>query len=167
MPPTAPPAPETLTIAELAARAGRTLGCSDWLRVDQTMIDAFADVTRDHQFIHTDPARARAEAGLPGTIAHGFLTLSLLSHLGRQVFPDIRNRVMTFNYGLNRVRFLTPVPEGARIRARITLQSVTPRGAGRHLCSFESVVEIEGHDSPALVAEQLLLHVIDEEGEDG
>lgn len=148
------------TIEEFASRTGQLLGRSDWLAIDQARIDAFADVTEDHQFIHVDPARAAAETPLGGTIAHGFLTLSLLSHLGQQVFPEIAGKVMTFNYGLNRVRFLAPVPVGARVRVAITLLEVAEKAPGRHLCRFESVVEIDGAETPALVAEQLLMHVI-------
>jgi len=155
------------TIEAFSARTGELLGRSGWFAIDQARIDAFAEVTEDRQFIHVDPARAAAETPLGGSIAHGFLTLSLLSHLGQQVFPEIAGKVMTFNYGLNRVRFLAPVPAGARVRVAIRLLEVVEKGAGRHLCRFESTVEIEGRETPALVAEQLLLHVIDSDADGG
>jgi len=150
-----------ITIKEFAALAGKTLGQSDWMLIDQARINAFADVTEDHQFIHVDPARAKAETPFGGTIAHGFLTLSLLSHLGSQVFPAIKGREMTINYGLNKVRFLHPVPVNARIRVSIRLLEAIEKQPGRYMCSFESTVEIEGIDTPALVAEQVMLHVIE------
>ena len=149
-----------ITIEDFAARAGRKLGSSDWFLIDQARIDAFADVTEDHQFIHVDDARAKAETPFGGTITHGFLTLSLLSYLNATIFPDLKNRVMTFNYGMNKVRFLNPVKVNARIRSHLTLQSVVAKEGGRYLCSFETTVEIEGEETPALVAEQLAMHVI-------
>jgi len=149
-----------VTISEFTALCGQVLGHSDWLTIDQARIDAFADVTEDHQFIHVDKDKA-AETPLGGTIAHGFLTLSLLSHLNSQVFPPIAKRVMTFNYGMNRVRFLALVPVGARIRSKVTLARVDEKEPGRFLCAFESVIEIEGNKTPALIAEQLMLHVIE------
>ncbi|MFQ5437204.1 MAG: MaoC family dehydratase [Paracoccaceae bacterium] len=148
-----------LTISEFAALSGQDLGHSDWLTVDQARVDAFADVTEDHQFIHVDP-EAAAKTPLGGTIAHGFLTLSLLSHLNAQVFPPIANRVMTFNYGLDRVRFLNPVAVGARVRSQVMLQGVEEKQPSRHLCRFQSRIEIEGIETPALIAEQLMMHVI-------
>jgi len=149
-----------VTIEEFIARQGQKLGSSHWMLIDQDRINRFAEVTEDHQFIHVDPVRAAAETPFGGTIAHGFLTLSLLSHLNAGIFPDIKDRVMTFNYGLNKVRFLNPVKVGARIRSHLGLQSVTKKDGGRYLCSFETSVEIEGEDTPALIAEQLAMHVI-------
>jgi len=152
------------TIREFSARVGQSLGKSDWLLIDQARVDAFGDVTEDHQFIHVDPTRAKADSPFGGTIAHGFLTLSLLSHLGHQIFPEIAGREITINYGLNKVRFLHPVPVGARIRLEIRLLSVVEKQPGRHMCSFESTVEIEGIKTPALVAEQLVLYVMSPAG---
>jgi len=147
-------------IDEFLALEGRDLGHSDWLTIDQDRINAFAEVTEDRQFIHVDPDRARSESPFGGTIAHGFLTLSLLSHLGKQVFPEIRDKALTINYGLNKVRFLHPVLAGARVRVHIRMASAEEREPGRYMCVFESRVEIEDIETPALVAEQVLLHVM-------
>ena len=151
---------DKITIEDFAALAGQSLGASAWLTIDQRRVSQFADVTEDHQFIHVDPEKAAALTPFGGTIAHGFLTLSLLSHLNSQVFPQIANRVMTYNYGADRIRFLHPVATGARIRSHVVLQSVVEKEAGRYLCKFESRIEIEHIDVPALIAEQLLMHVI-------
>jgi acyl dehydratase len=149
-----------VSIDEFLALVGKKLGHSDWFQIDQARINLFAEVTEDRQFIHIDPARAATETQFGGTIAHGFLTLSLLSHLGSQVFPVIRDKALTINYGLNKVRFLNPVKTGARVRVHITLNSAEEKQPGRYMCQFESTVEIEGEDTPALVAEQVLLHVM-------
>jgi acyl dehydratase len=151
---------KSLSIDEYKALAGQELGVSDWFLIDQARIDTFADVTEDHQFIHVDPDRAGAETPFGATIAHGFLTLSLLSYLNVQVLPDLKGRAMTLNYGMNKVRFLNPVKVGSRVRSRVTLQSVTEKSPGQFLCQFEAVVEIEGDEKPALVAEQLALHIM-------
>jgi acyl dehydratase len=151
---------KVLTIDEFTALAGQEIGVSDWMEIDQSRIDAFAEVTEDRQFIHVDPVRAAAETPFGATIAHGFLTLSLLSYLNMQVLPELANRAMTINYGLNKVRFLNPVRVGSRVRSRVTLQSVTEKSPGQFLCQFEAVVEIDGDAKPALVAEQLALHII-------
>ncbi|MEM1041404.1 MAG: MaoC family dehydratase [Bacteroidota bacterium] len=136
---------------------GRDLGVSGWVTVDQARIDAFAACTEDHQWIHTDPERAARESPSGTTIAHGFLTLSLLPAMRREVgvVPDGVARVL--NYGLDRVRFLAPVPSGARVRARVRLASVTPKAEGPLLLKTENIVEIEGEETPALVAETLAL----------
>jgi len=149
-----------VTIEEFAARQGNHLGSSDWFLIDQARIDKFAEVTEDFQFIHVDDAQAKAETPFGGTIAHGFLTLSLLSHLNATIFPDQKNRGMTFNYGMNKVRFLNPVKVNARVRSHLKLVSVVKKDGGRYLCSFETSVEIEGEETPALIAEQLAMHVI-------
>jgi acyl dehydratase len=149
-----------ITIDEFKALIGQNLGASDWMEIDQDRINRFAEVTEDYQFIHVDPARAAAETPFGTTIAHGFLTLSLLSYLNAKISPDIADRVMTFNYGLNKVRFLNPVKTGARIRSHLSLISVVEKDKGRYLCTLEAKVEIEGEDIPALIAEQLAMHVI-------
>jgi acyl dehydratase len=149
-----------VSIEEFVALVGQSLGHSNWLTIDQDRINQFAEVTEDRQFIHTDIERAKTDSPFGGTIAHGFLTLSLLSHLGSQVFPTIEDKALTINYGLNKVRFLSPVMSGARVRVAITLNSAVERQPGRFMCQFESVVEIEGQETPALVAEQVLLHVM-------
>jgi acyl dehydratase len=150
-----------VSIEEFVALVGQPVGHSDWLLVDQDRINKFADVTEDYQFIHIDPARAEAESPFGGTIAHGFLTLSLLSFLGSQVFPTIKNKALTINYGLNKVRFLNPVRAGKNVRVSIVLQSAVEKQPGRFMCIFESTIEIEGEEVPALVAEQVALHVME------
>lgn len=151
---------DMVTLEELRGRIGETLGVSDWLLMDQARITAFGEITQDPQFIHMDPARAAAETPFGGTIAHGFLTLSLLSGMNLQVFPQVKDRVMTINYGLDKVRFLAPVPSGARVRGRFVLEAIEKRKAGQFLCRITSTVEIEGVAKPALIAEQLALYVM-------
>ena len=135
------------------AHVGKPLGISEWVAVTQEMINRFADATGDHQWIHVDPARAKAE--LPGgaTIAHGFLTLSLLPRLTSTVY-SIRERSRGVNYGANKVRFTSPVPAGSRIRAHLTLKASDPVENGRRL-TMEASVEVEGSTRPALVAETI------------
>ncbi len=136
---------------------GTELGVSDWLEIDQALIDRFADLTKDWQFIHVDPARA-AETSLGGTVAHGFLTLSLASHLLAQAVPRIGDGVREgLNYGFDRLRFLAPVPAGARIRGRFRLKGVQERGPGVRLVTLEMTIEIQGGERPALVAEWLTM----------
>ena len=144
---------EVETPADMDAHVGQTLGTGDWLTVTQTMIDKFADATGDHQWIHVDVARAKAE--MPGgtTIAHGFLTLSLLPMLTTTVYR-ITQRSRGVNYGSNKVRFTGPVPAGARVRLHLRLKASEPVEGGRRLVA-EATVEIEGKDRPALVAETI------------
>ena len=143
-----------LSVAELSARKGQVLGISRWFAVTQDMIDAHADVTEDHQYIHVDPVRA-ADTPFGGTIAHGFLTLSMLSAMAYDAQPDIEGAVMGVNYGLNHLRFVSPVPSGARIRAHFALKEVEERKAGEVTLTWDVSMEIEGQDKPALVAEWL------------
>jgi acyl dehydratase len=126
------------------------LGTSEWHAVDQEAIDLFAAATGDHQWIHVDPARA-ADGPFGTTIAHGFLTLSLLPVLMGQVY-DVRRRGMTINVGSNRVRFLAPVPVGGRVRASATLVDVEAKG-GAARCTYDVVIELEGSDRPAAVVQ--------------
>jgi len=146
---------EVETPADMDALVGRPLGTSDWLTVTQAMIDAFADATGDHQWIHVDRERAARE--MPGgrTIAHGFLTLSLLPQLSHGIYR-IRRRSRGINYGSNRVRFINPVPAGSRIRLHMTLKASEPVDGGRRLIA-ENTVEIEGATRPALLAETIAL----------
>jgi acyl dehydratase len=138
---------------------GRELGTSGWHRIDQRAIDEFAELTLDHQFIHVDPVRARATpAG--GTVAHGFLTLSLLSHFAHQVVPPLAGTVMSVNYGIEKLRFLAPVRAGARVRGCFTLKDLRERRPGEWLLVLDVRIEIEGGEKPALSAEWLGLHVI-------
>lgn len=140
--------------AGLVSRIGEEIGVSDWFTVSQAMIDAFADLTQDHQYIHVDPARA-AHSPMGGTIAHGFLTLSLLSAMVGQAMPRVEGVTMALNYGFDRVRFVSPVRSGARIRGRFRLASVDERGPDEIQWTLAVTVEIEGEARPALVAEWL------------
>lgn len=139
-------------IDEVAAAVGEHLGYSDWLEVTQERVDAFAAATDDRQWIHVDPERAAA-TDFGGTIAHGYLTLSLLPALGAEIF-DIDGVRMKINYGTNKIRFPAPVPVGCRIRcgARIQALERTPKGAN---LVTAYVIEIEGGERPALVAETI------------
>jgi acyl dehydratase len=141
--------------ADFKAHIGKTIGTSDWVLVDQAMINAFADATGDHQWIHVDVERAKKE--MPGgrTIAHGYLTLSLLPRLGDTIYR-IRNTSRAINYGANKVRFTNPVPSGSRVRLHYTLKHVEDIKGGVRL-TFDSTVELEGGDKPALVAEAVFL----------
>ncbi len=135
--------------------AGQEIGASDWLTVDQRTIDAFAETTGDRQWIHVDAARAKTESRYGRTIAHGFLTLSLLSRLSHEAVEVRGDFGMRINYGLNRVRFPAPVPEGSRVRARLTLQALEDIPGG-HQIVWLVTVDVEGSDKPALVAEWLI-----------
>ena len=142
------------SLDEIRARVGEEIGVSSWLTVDQERIDAFAEATEDRQFIHTD-AEAAARTPFGGTIAHGFLTLSLLSRMGAEVMLIPDGVKMAVNYGLDRVRFLAPVKSGARMRGRFTLDSVEEKAPGQILMRHTVTVEIEGEDKPALTAQWL------------
>lgn len=143
----------TVTIAEMQARIGEEL-VSDWIEVTQAMIDAFADATGDHQFIHVDPVRA-AHTPFGGTVAHGFLTLSLIPQLAENVQdrPRLADIRMGVNYGSNRVRFLHPVRSGSKVRARFKLLSFDEKRPGQFQQADAITVEIDGVDTPALSAE--------------
>ena len=142
------------SLGDIRSRIGEEVGVSSWLTVDQPRIDAFADATEDHQFIHVDPAAAE-NAGFGGTIAHGFLSLSLLSRMAAEaiLLPD--GLKMAINYGFDRVRFLAPVKSGKRVRGRFTLDSVDEKAPGQVLLRHKVTVEIEGEEKPALTAEWL------------
>jgi len=139
------------SLDEICGRIGEEVGVSSWLTVDQPRIDAFADATEDHQFIHVDP-QAAAAAGLGGTIAHGFLSLSLLSRMAAEGMLIPEGVKMALNYGFDRVRFLAPVKSGKRVRGRFTLDSVEEKAPGQVLMRHLVTVEIEGEDKPALAA---------------
>lgn len=138
---------------------GRELGVSDWLVVDQARIDAFAACTGDRQWIHVDVERARRESPFGGTIAHGYLSLSLLASLSMEVGVVPPDASAGLNYGLDKVRFLTPVKAGARVRNRVTLAAVEDKGDGRMIARLANVLEIEGETRPALLAESLAMLV--------
>ena len=140
--------------AELLASTGKTLGRSNWFTLDQHRIDQFAAVTEDRQFIHTDPLRAQ-NSPFGGTIAHGFLTLSMLSAMMLDGCPAFANCRMGVNYGFDKVRFITPVAAGSRVRAHFTLRRVTELRPNELQTTTEITVEIDGQDRPALVAQWL------------
>ncbi len=141
--------------ADLKNHVGKKLGTSEWVLVDQAMINAFADATGDHQWIHVDVERARRKMPDGKTIAHGYLTLSLLPRLWDSVYR-IRETSRGINYGSNKVRFTTPVPAGSRLRLHQVLKTVEDINGGVRL-TFDSTVELEGSDKPALIAEALVL----------
>jgi acyl dehydratase len=146
--------PRTLSIGELRALVGQEVAASGWLAVEQSRLQRFAEATEDYQWIHLDTERARRESPYGGTIAHGFLSLSLLSHLSAQAL-EISGCRMRINYGLNRVRFPAAVPAGARVRGRFTLQSVEDVEGGVQIL-WAVTVEIEGGKKPAVFAEWLV-----------
>lgn len=153
-------AKETLTADQIKSRIGTVLGQSSWITVDQKMIDGFAEVTNDHQWIHIDPERAKKETPFGGTIAHGYLSLSLLAGMGYEALPAIANRAMGINYGLDKVRFLNPVRAGSKVRGTFKLAEVTQRSPKELLFKYEVTVEIEGEARPALIAESLGMAVL-------
>lgn len=142
------------SLDELAGCAGSEIGVSDWIDVDQKRIDAFADATGDHQWIHVDPKRCEKELGT-GTIAHGYLTLSLLAGLSQATYR-VEALTRAINYGSDKVRFLAPVPAGSRLRARFHLLEAD-RQDNRLKTRTQATMEIEGSDKPALIAEVLTL----------
>jgi len=139
------------SLDDIRSRIGDEVGVSSWLTVDQPRVDAFAEATEDRQFIHTDPAAA-AQTPFGGTIAHGFLTLSLLSRMAADAMLIPDGVKMAVNYGLDRVRFLAPVRSGSRVRGRFTLDSIEEKAPGQVLMRHIVTVEIEGEDKPALTA---------------
>ena len=143
-----------LSLADLAGLVGREIATSEWMLVNQDRINAFADTTDDHQWIHIDVERARTETPFGTTIAHGFLTLSLTSALMRNAIRIDGSR-MTLNYGLNRVRFVSPVPSGSRIRARIAVQKVDDLGDSTQVI-WTVTIDREGSDKPCVVAEWIV-----------
>ena len=147
------------TLTEIKSRIGDEVGVSSWITIDQARIDAFADATEDRQFIHVD-ARAAAQTPFGGTIAHGFLTLSLLSRMGAEAMLLPEGLKMAVNYGFDGVRFLAPVSSGSRVRGRFTLDSVEEKVPGQWLLRHTVTVEIEGEGKPALTAEWLGLMVV-------
>lgn len=141
---------------------GTEVGVSNWITVDQAMIDQFAKTTHDEQWIHIDPERAAAETPFGGAIAHGFLTLSLASRFAYDCFNMLPGQVMGINYGMNKLRFLKPVLAGSRLRGRFTLQKVTAKGPTNLLRENLLTIEIEGEKTPALIAEWLGMAVFED-----
>lgn len=156
---------EPRSLEDAMKAVGQEIGVSPWRVVSQEMIDKFADATDDHQFIHVDPVRAAAEAPFGGTIAHGFLSLSLLSTMAYETIPPIREAGIGVNYGFDRVRFASPVKSGARIRARFKLAELTSRPSGWIHLNYDVTVEIEGSKKPALTARWLTLAALERKKE--
>jgi len=149
---------KTTTREEMIASQGREIGHSRWFVMDQARIDAFAEVTEDRQFIHIDPVRA-AETKFGGTVAHGMLTLSMISGMAYTALPIMGGQTASVNYGFEKVRFITPVRAGVRIRGRFVLTDATMRAGDKLMTRFDVVVEIEGEERPALKADWLILYL--------
>jgi len=147
---------DSYSFTTVADFVGQEIGSSDWMTVDQPMIDAFAKLTGDRQWIHIDMERAEREAPTGTTIAHGLLTLSLLPMMRSEIGVIPKGTGRAINYGYDKIRFLAPIKSGARIRTHVTLSTVTPRGNGL-LIDTRNTVEIEGEDKPAMIADSLTL----------
>lgn len=152
-------ADERTIFEDLARKVGKELGVSSWITVDQAMIDGFATTTRDEQWIHIDAERARRESPFGATVAHGYLTLSLIPVMSYEIGAVPSGLSHTVNYGLDKVRFLAPVRAGSRVRMRSALVSLDEKAPGQMLMKCINTVEIEGEERPALVAETLALLV--------
>ena len=149
----------TVSTSELQGLVGTDLAPSEWFEITQDRVNDFADATNDHQFIHIDVEKAKASP-FGGTIAHGFLTLSLLTYLLGQQMVVPENTAVTVNYGSDKVRFLKPVAVGQRIRTRQQLADATEKKPGQWLFTINVAVEIEGEETPALIAEILFMHIV-------
>lgn len=145
-----------ISISEIKDHVGTEVGVSEWMEIPQSRIDLFADATDDHQFIHVDPKRA-AETPFGGTIAHGFLTVAMLTAMHADATPKLREDSFGINYGFNKIRFMTPVPSGSRVRGRFFLKEARMRGVGRLMTTFDVTVEIEGAKKPAMTATWLTI----------
>ncbi|GLS34032.1 MAG: MaoC family dehydratase [Mesorhizobium sp.] len=156
---------KSIKLDELLTLAGKEVGLSPWRVVTQTMIDQFAQATDDHQWIHVDPERAAREAPFGGTIAHGFLTLSLLSAMTYETLPTLEGTGMGINYGFDKLRFIAPVKTGARIRARFFLADVNARPSGWVQINYNLTIEIENSVKPAITARWLTIAVIERKDE--
>ncbi|MFL9896592.1 MaoC family dehydratase [Paraburkholderia fungorum] len=150
---------DAYSLATIDDFVGRELGLSEWVVVDQARIDAFAQCTGDRQWIHVDVERAKRESPYGGTIAHGYLTLSLLAALAIEIGLIPEDVSAGLNYGLDKVRFMTPVKAGARVRNRVSLVSVEKKGGGRVIVKTMNELQIEGEAKPALIAETLAMLV--------
>lgn len=151
-----------VTLDELQQHVGAEIGASPWREVTQDMIDQFAEVTDDFNFIHVDPEKAKAETPFGGTIAHGFLSLSLLSVLAYETIPALKGRKMGINYGFDKIRFAAPVKSGDRVRAKFTLADVKIRPSGYVQIAYDVTTEIEGSAKPAFTARWLTIAVMEE-----
>lgn len=148
-----------ITLEQFKSWVGKQLAPTEWFTIDQDRINKFADCTDDHQFIHVDIERAKRETPAGTTIAHGFLSLSLMAGHRPENFPRISDMAMTLNYGLDRVRFLAQVKSGKRVRIQTKITAIVEKSPGRLLCTQEKTMEIEGESKPAYIAEALSLFV--------
>lgn len=155
---------KTVSFDDLVANQDKEIGLSPWRVVSQQMIDQFADATDDHQFIHVDPERAARETPFGGTIAHGFLSLSLLSAMTFETLPPLEGAGVGINHGFDKIRFITPVKSGARIRTRFVLANVNARPSGWVHIDYDVTIEIENSQKPALTARWLTLTKLEPEG---
>ena len=143
------------SLAEIEASVGKEVGVSRWIVIDQARIDAFGKLTEDLYFIHMDPERAKKETPFGGAIAHGFLTLSMLSAMAYDALPEVAGRTMGMNYGFDKIRFLSPVPAGSRVRGHFVISAVEKKSPQQVVVRYAVSVEIEGKPKPALAAEWL------------
>jgi len=150
---------ETLSLETMDRLVGQVLGVSSWVQLDQARISQFAHCTGDDQWIHVDVERSARESPFGSTIAHGYLTLALVGPAALEVWIRPARIRTALNYGIDRVRFLSPVPSGARVRSRVKLLSVEPKTEGRVLITTENTLEIEGSEKPALIANTLVMAV--------
>lgn len=148
---------ENYTMATASVFVGRELGTSDWVTIDQLRIETFASCTGDRQWIHVNVERARRESPFRGPIAHGYLTLAMVAPLSMQVGIIPKDAAAGLNYGIDKVRYLAPVPAGARVRLRVVLSGIEPRDGGQMILKTLNTMEIEGSEKPALIAETLAL----------
>lgn len=145
------------TLAGLNERVGEELGLSGWVTIDQARIDTFASCTGDHQWIHVDVERAKRESPFRGPVAHGYLALAMVAPLSMEVGVIPRDAAAGLNYGIDKVRFLAPVPAGTRVRLRVVLAGLEPKDGGQVIMRTQNTLEMEGSEKPALVAETLAL----------
>jgi acyl dehydratase len=148
--------PPVFTVAELRAHIGQEVGCASWLTISQGMIDTFANLTNDHQYIHVDPPRAMTETSYGGTIVHGFLALSMLTQMLMSAVPTIRGTSTSINYGFDKIRFLSPVRSDSAIRGRFMLAAVEERAPNELTVRYETTLEIRDNNRPALFADWLI-----------
>jgi acyl dehydratase len=146
-----------LKLAQLSEHVGQELGVSEWIAIEQSRIDAFASCTGDDQWIHVDVERAKRESPFRSPIAHGYLTLAMIAPLSMQIGIIPKDAAAGLNYGIDKARFLAPVPAGARVRLRVSLVSVEPKEGGQVVMKTRNTLEVEGAEKPALIAETLAL----------
>jgi acyl dehydratase len=146
-----------LTLTQLGEHVGQELGVSEWVAIEQAQIDAFAACTGDHQWIHVDVERAKRESPFRSPVAHGYLTLAMIAPLSMQIGIIPKDAAAGLNYGIDKVRFLAPVPAGARVRLRVSLVGVEPKEGGQTVMKTRNTLEVEGSEKPALIAETLAL----------